>query len=58
MTMNAMEVANTTPKGGQFWPDLNSLDWRMSVLAYLEWLGMSKVDFGLSGMAWNRGSCF
>jgi hypothetical protein len=25
----------------------------MSVLACLEWLGMSEVDFGSTGMAWN-----
>jgi hypothetical protein len=30
----------------------------MSVLACLEWLGMSEVDFGSTGMAWNRGSHF
>jgi hypothetical protein len=30
----------------------------MSVLACLEWLGMSDVDFGLLVMAWNRGIPF
>jgi hypothetical protein len=44
--------------GGQFWPDLNGLNRQMSVLACLEWLGMSEVDFGSTGIAWNRGSCF
>jgi hypothetical protein len=44
--------------GGQFWPDLNGLNRQMSVLACLEWLGMSQVDFGSTGMAWNRGSRF
>jgi hypothetical protein len=44
--------------GCQFWPDLNSWDWQMSVLACLEWLGMSEVDFGPKGMARNRGSRF
>jgi hypothetical protein len=45
-------------EGGQFWPDLNGFDWRMSVLVCLEWLGMSGVDFDLTGLAWNRGSRF
>jgi hypothetical protein len=30
----------------------------MSVLACLDWLGMSDVDFGLSKMAWNKGIPF
>jgi hypothetical protein len=43
---------------GQFWLDLNGLDWQLLVLACLEWLGMSEVDFGPTGTSWNRGSCF
>jgi hypothetical protein len=30
------------------------LDWRKSVLAKLEWLGMEKVSFCLNGTAWNE----
>jgi hypothetical protein len=44
--------------GGKFWSDLNGLNRQMSVLACLEWLGMSEVNFGPTGMAWNRGSWF
>jgi hypothetical protein len=44
--------------GGKFWPDFNGLNRQMSVLASLEWLGMSEVDFGSTGKAWNRGSWF
>jgi hypothetical protein len=32
------------------------LEWKKSVLACLEWLGVEKVGFGLTGMAWNKGS--
>jgi hypothetical protein len=35
---------------------LNGLNRQMSILACLEWLGMSEVDFGSTGMAGNRGS--
>jgi hypothetical protein len=45
-------------RGGQFWPDLNGLNRQMLVLACLEWLGMSEVYFGSTGIAWNRGSRF
>jgi hypothetical protein len=44
--------------GGQFWPDWNGFDRQMSVLACLECLGMSEVNFGPKGMAWNKGSRF
>jgi hypothetical protein len=44
--------------GGQFWTDMNYLDWQMTVLACLEWLGMTEVNFGPTGMTWNRGSPF
>jgi hypothetical protein len=44
--------------GSQFWPDLNGLKRQMSVWACLEWLVMSEVNFGSTGMAWNRGSRF
>jgi hypothetical protein len=37
--------------GSPFCPDWNSLDWSKSVLAELEWLGMEKVSFGLTGAA-------
>jgi hypothetical protein len=40
--------------GGKFLPDLNGLNRQMSVFACLEWLGMSEVDDGSTGMAWNR----
>jgi hypothetical protein len=40
--------------GGQSSPDLNDLNRQMSVLACLEWLGMSEVEFGSTGKAWNR----
>jgi hypothetical protein len=40
----------------QFWPDWSVLEWRKSVLACLEWLGMEEVSFGLTGIAWNGGS--
>jgi hypothetical protein len=52
--------------GIQFWPDWNGLEgrksiltwpegleWRRSVLAILERLGLADVSFGLPGMAWN-----
>jgi hypothetical protein len=45
-------------EGGKFWPDLNGLNRQMSVFDSLEWLGMSEVNFGSSGMALNRGSWF
>jgi hypothetical protein len=44
--------------GCQFWPDWNSVEWRKSVLACLEWPGMEDVSFGLSGIAWNGRSWF
>jgi hypothetical protein len=36
----------------------NGLEWRKSVLARLEWLGIEEVGFGLIVMAWNGGSRF
>jgi hypothetical protein len=36
-----------------FWPDRNSLEGLKLVLAWLEWLGMEKVSFGLTGTVWN-----
>jgi hypothetical protein len=44
--------------GSLFCPDWNSLDWRKSVLAFLEWPGMEDISFGLTGIAWNGGSWF
>jgi hypothetical protein len=41
--------------GSRFYPDLNSLKWRKSVLVGLE---MKEVGFKLNGMAWNGGSGF
>jgi hypothetical protein len=43
---------------GRFWPDLNGLRWRKSVLARLKWLGMKEFSFGLTEKAWNGGSQF
>jgi hypothetical protein len=42
----------------RFWPNWNSLEWKKSVLARLDWLGMEEVGFGLSRMAWNGVSQF
>jgi hypothetical protein len=39
--------------GSQFWPDYNGLEWRKSVLAGLEWLGLEEVNFSPTEMAWN-----
>jgi hypothetical protein len=36
-----------------FWNNWNGVDWRKSVLARLEWLGMEEVRFGPTVMAWN-----
>jgi hypothetical protein len=55
-----------------FWPDWNGVEWRKLLLArhelfrfeeacFLpekEWLGMEEVDFGLTIIAWKRGSQF
>jgi hypothetical protein len=30
----------------------------MSILAFLEWLGIEEVVFGMIGMAWKEGSRF
>jgi hypothetical protein len=37
-------------EGCKFWPDLNGLNRQMLVLACLEWLGISEVDFGSTGI--------
>jgi hypothetical protein len=42
----------------RFLPNWNGLEWKKSVLARLERLGMEEVGFGLSRMAWNEGSQF
>jgi hypothetical protein len=40
-------------EGTQFWPDSNGLEWKNLVLAWLEWLEMEDVSFGLTIIAWN-----
>jgi hypothetical protein len=45
-------------RGSRFWPNCNGLEWRKSVLARLEWLGMGEVGFGLTGMTWKGESWF
>jgi hypothetical protein len=42
----------------RFWPDWNGYEWRKSVLARLEWLGMEEVSFGPTGLACNKGNRF
>jgi hypothetical protein len=44
--------------GSHFWPNWNGLEWRKSVLAGLEWLGMEEVSFGLPRIARNRRNWF
>jgi hypothetical protein len=40
--------------GSWFLPDWNGLEWRKSVLAWLEWLGMEEVGFGLNGLEFRK----
>jgi hypothetical protein len=60
-------------KGSRFWLDWNSfklrklvfgvtacngMEWRKSVLAFINWLGTKEDFLGLTEIAWNRGSQF
>jgi hypothetical protein len=39
--------------GSRVWIDWNCLEWRTSVVDGLEWLGMEKEGFRLTGRTWN-----
>jgi hypothetical protein len=42
-------------EGIWFWSYLIGFEWRKSILAGLEWIGIEEVGFCLTGMARNRG---